>query len=194
MTKEAMAALMRPRSFILSRILWPQDRLMLAAASNDNYHHFVGTYYVISWSLTTIYVTAYCMYNRIKRRREEGMSILEILCREAALLCFIGIIAELWSLLWWIACTINFYAIPCVFYHSWAPLDTIIGSSMRLCLEAIFLFTLVLGPAISPQELGIIEPVRRDDNLEGNWENELQALLITRFSLVFMPRKILRWF
>ena len=194
MTKEAAASLLRPRSFIWSRILWPQDRIRLAAASNDHYHQFVMTYYIISWSLTTLYVTAYCMLNRVKRRKEAGMSMTQIILREIALLGFIGGMAELWSLLVWAACMTNFHTFPCVFYHAWAPLDTILASLMRLCVETIFLSTLLFGPAICPQELGMIEPANPAEQLVGNWENDLQALVFTRFSFVYMPRKILRWF
>lgn len=121
------------------------------------------------------------------------MPILEIIPRELGLLIFICVVAESWSFIWYILCRLAFWAAPCIFYHCWPPFDTIIGSIMRLLLEAVFLFTFLVGPSITTQELGIIGSPY-PEGLQGNWENDLQALVTTRFSFIFMPRTILRMF
>jgi hypothetical protein len=50
------AALPSYRTFLFSRLLWPKERILLAA-SMDAYHSVMAMWYTVCWSFTTLYLT-----------------------------------------------------------------------------------------------------------------------------------------
>lgn len=100
------------KSVLVSRQLWPYERLLIASWM-DYYHRVASTFYVISWSLSTLYLTTYCILNRVRRRRQEGVAWSRILLCELGLLAYLALCCELWNMFWWLLCRAKFGVWEC---------------------------------------------------------------------------------
>ncbi|EWM25955.1 hypothetical protein Naga_100400g1, partial [Nannochloropsis gaditana] len=192
------------QSFVLLRHAWPVQKLEFAAASPDFYHRVAGMYFTIAFSLSTLYLNAYCMYHRISRRRTENrFSLSQIMGREILLLLFLVSSCEASALLhrFLLHCIFSVLAsVPAAWSAVLCPslLTTAkeVGLGFyRLGIELMLFSSLLLGPALGPQDLGILGTGHLGGREGGEggaaWENRLQAMALTRFSLCAVPRGLL---
>lgn len=179
------------KSLLWSRFAWPYERLLLASWM-DPYHRLMATYYVVTWTLTTIYLTAYCIIARVRRRLRDGMPLKRILYGELGLLAYLIFTCEMWNVFWWWVCRFKFRVFECSMDYRLTPANVIENSIISLLLEIIFIFSLFMGATVDPNDYAMLTCTWLDRPEE--WEKDLQATVLSRFAFIYVPRTVLNWF
>ena len=147
------------------------------------------------------------------------MTLLEISLREAGLLILILFSCDIFSFLTWavlqtLLLLLNYSPPSLLTLLPLSPAKEVVLALWRLVVELVLMSSLFLGPALGPQDLGLLgtqhlgaggrEGWREGEGgggggggwqgEGGKWENYLQAMAFTRFSPCSVPRAWLDWF